>query len=82
VTWKKLFLHQPKVFTLGKSINGRNLTGIRISMNVIAFKDKVIDMRPMVKYIGNIHGNEPTGRELLIQVNDHYIGDNSSMTLE
>ncbi len=51
-------------------------------MNVIAFKDKVIDMRPMVKYIGNIHGNEPTGRELLIQVNDHYIGDNSSMTLE
>ncbi len=47
-----------------------------------AFKDEVIDMRPMVKYVGNIHGNEPTGRELLIQVKDHNIGDNSSMTLE
>jgi hypothetical protein len=50
---------------------------------VKAFKDEVIDMRPMVKYVGNMHGNEPTGRELLIQVKDHNIaGDNGSMTLE
>ncbi len=63
------YLENAKQFSLGFSINNQELKGIHLSNGVRYYSENsTIDMRPMVKFIGNIHGNEPTGRELIIQV--------------
>ena len=70
-------------FSVGESYRiNTPLVGIRLSKNInrtVAkpsistdiyndnFKQVLPGLRPMVKLIGNIHGNEPVGRELLIQ---------------
>ena len=46
----------------GKSVQGRELWVMKISTE----KNQRSDLKPMVKYIANMHGNEPTGRELLL----------------
>ena len=46
------------------SVEGRHLWVIQISKDVN--KRRSGFLKPMVKYIGNIHGNEAVGRELLI----------------
>lgn len=51
-------------FTLGKSILGAELMGIRLKDS----SDDKLKLKPMVKLIGNMHGNEPTGREMLIHL--------------
>ena len=70
-------------FSLGTSyIKNTPIQGIRLSKNIGKiivkprqetgiyndnFKQTLPGLRPMVKLIGNIHGNEPVGRELLMQ---------------
>ena len=69
-----------ETFSLGRSLENNYLIGIRIKENVskkvIQSKQKrdrlfdknedvSPDMKPMVKLVGNIHGNEPVGRKLL-----------------
>jgi len=51
-----------KVFSAGKSVQGRELWGIEITRN-----PGVKEMEPEMKYIGNIHGDEVIGRENLIR---------------
>ncbi|MBD64238.1 MAG: hypothetical protein CME62_03470 [Halobacteriovoraceae bacterium] len=48
-----------KMFSIGKSVEGRDLWVVKISDNVD--KDEV---EPEFKYISSMHGNEITGREL------------------
>lgn len=54
-----------QVFSLGTSVLGANLTGIRL---FAAENEAGSELRPLVKLVGNMHGNEPTGRELLIHL--------------
>ena len=47
---------------VGQSSLGQNITGLRISRNVRQERQL---LKPMVRYVGNMHGNEPVGREML-----------------
>lgn len=60
-----------KVHSLGKSVRGRDLTAIEISKNV-GNRPLLV---PMFKYIGNIHGDETVGRQMLIYLAE-YLLDN------
>ena len=53
----------PFSYSLGMSEEGRRLECIHIASNV---KQSRPLLRPMVKYVANIHGDELLGRELLI----------------
>jgi len=48
-----------QLFTIGKSVKGRDLLVMKIASNVT-----VNDNRPEFKFIGNMHGDEIMGREL------------------
>jgi len=50
------------VVEVGQSSLGQNIVGIRISRGVQEQREL---LKPMVRYSGNMHGNEPIGREIL-----------------
>lgn len=54
--------HLARVFSIGKSVKGRDLLVLEISENV---GQRSLG-EPMVKYVANMHGDESVGRELLI----------------
>lgn len=54
--------HLARTFSIGKSVEGRDLLVLEISENVAQRSPG----EPMVKYVANMHGDEPVGRELLI----------------
>ena len=47
-----------------QSIQNRQLWVIKISTDI---GDQRSDLKPMVKYVANMHGNEVVGRELLLK---------------
>jgi len=50
-----------QLVTVGTSHLGTSILGVTLSRNV-TYRDT---LKPMVRYVGNMHGNEPVGRELL-----------------
>lgn len=58
----KAYPNLAKVHSIGKSVEGRNLTVIEISENV---NNRGLG-EPMVKYVANMHGDEAVGRQLLV----------------
>jgi len=61
------FPHIANTFVLGQSVSGQPLMGIRLGV-----QPKTL-LKPMVRYIGNIHGNEAMGREILLQLAQHML---------
>jgi len=61
-----------KRYVIGLSEEGRNLDCIHITKGV---KERRSLLKPMVKYVANIHGDEAVGRELLIGL-ARYLTDN------
>lgn len=54
--------HLARVFSIGKSVEGRDLLVLEISENV----SRRNVGEPMVKLVANMHGDEVVGRQLLI----------------
>uniref|UniRef100_UPI00398F2009 carboxypeptidase M-like n=1 Tax=Pristiophorus japonicus TaxID=55135 RepID=UPI00398F2009 len=57
------------LYSIGKSVEGRELLVIAIGENPKKHRIGI----PEVKYIGNIHGNEPIGREVLLHLIDYLV---------
>eukprot|EP00091_Calanus_sinicus_P006621 TRINITY_DN17317_c0_g1_i1.p1 TRINITY_DN17317_c0_g1~~TRINITY_DN17317_c0_g1_i1.p1 ORF type:complete len:202 (-),score=25.10 TRINITY_DN17317_c0_g1_i1:74-679(-) len=57
-------------FTIGLSTKGQQLVGIRIFKNVR--RERKL-MKPMVRFVGNMHGNEAVGREVLLHLSRHLL---------
>ena len=51
-----------RIYNIGKSIEGRQL----IVMEITEQPGLYIPLKPNMKYVGNMHGNEVLGRELLL----------------
>lgn len=60
----RLYPNIAKQFSIGKSGLGMNLLGIRITK----FSSNDIIPKPKFKYVGNMHGDETVGREVLIRL--------------
>ncbi|XP_052212772.1 uncharacterized protein LOC127831769 [Dreissena polymorpha] len=56
------------LYSIGKSVQGDDLWVMAIGSS---FSN--IDLRPHVKYIGNMHGNEAVSREVLLHLIDLYV---------
>jgi carboxypeptidase D len=65
-----------EVFTIGQSVQGRNLTGLRL------FDKTLSTPRPEVKLVGNMHGDETVGRELLVRFITDVVTNNRREVLD
>ena len=64
------YFNLAKPFTIGLSSKGQQLVGIRISKDIR--KPRKL-MKPMMRFVGNIHGNEAVGREILLHLARHLL---------
>jgi len=70
VELSRRFSYIAKPFSIGLSSKGQQLVGIRISKDIR--KSRKL-MKPMVRFVGNMHGNEPVGREVLLHLSRHLL---------
>ena len=63
-----------RVGSIGKSVNGRDLYYLEITENVQFDSPS----RPKVKYVGNMHGDETVGRELIIFLSQYLLYNHDS----
>jgi len=63
------FPNLAKIGSVGTSVENRHLVYLKITSNVTAQRDL---LKPMFKYVGNMHGDETVGRQMLIYL-AHYL---------
>lgn len=56
-----------RLYSIGQSVEGRDLVVIEFSTTIGEHKA----LKPEMKFVGNMHGNEPVGRELLLRLADY-----------
>lgn len=59
-----------KLFSIGKSVNGQDLWVMKISDN-----PQVDELEPEFIYISSMHGNEITGREVMVRFIERFLAD-------
>lgn len=62
------------LYSIGKSVQGRDLWVMVIS----ASPYEHMLGKPDVKYVGNIHGNEPVGKEMLLHLIQYLVSSYST----
>uniref|UniRef100_A0A1B6LU96 Peptidase M14 domain-containing protein n=1 Tax=Graphocephala atropunctata TaxID=36148 RepID=A0A1B6LU96_9HEMI len=63
-----------KSHSIGKSVNGRDLLVLEISSNI----HQRSPLKPMFKYVANMHGDEAIGRELIIFLAQYLLSNYNS----
>lgn len=58
-----------ELYSVGKSVQGRDLWVLAVTR----FPKQEVILKPQVKYVANMHGNEALGRELLVHLVMHLI---------
>jgi hypothetical protein len=66
----KDYPNQTHLYSIGQSVEGRELWVIALAQSN---PDKHVVLRPEAKYIGNMHGNEVAGREILFHLIDYML---------
>ncbi|CAG2188820.1 CPM [Mytilus edulis] len=57
------------LYSIGKTVQKRDLHVLAIGK----LPQNHLTLRPHVKYVGNMHGNEAVGREMLLHLIDYYL---------
>lgn len=68
---KEQYADLADVYSIGRSVQNRDLLVIRINNN----RSSSEDVKPMFKYVANIHGNEALGRELLVYLAEYLLSN-------
>lgn len=65
------FPNLTKLHDVGQSVEGRTLWALQVTDNV----NEQEAGEPMFKYVGNMHGNEPVGRQILIYLIEYLLNN-------
>jgi carboxypeptidase M len=69
------FPNQTHLYSIGKSVQGRELWAMAIAHSQ---PHQNVLLRPEAKYVGNIHGNEVPSKEVLLHLIDYLLNNQNS----
>ncbi|OWF53104.1 carboxypeptidase D-like isoform X2 [Mizuhopecten yessoensis] len=69
------YSHIARLHYIGKSVVNRDIVALQITKNVKNSDNGAEPGKPMFKYVGNMHGNEVIGRQILINLIEHLLGN-------
>ena len=64
------FPHLAKVYSVGKSVQGKEMWVIQLAQNVSVERPL---LRPMMKIVANMHGDETLGRQLTLLLSSYIL---------